>query len=198
MVNDQPRGPDERTVDYSSPQGARSTATLAGDRVGLSVAGPVDVGKRGERRVIDLVLATLREAGFAAAEAPGRDDRGEDHVLLIGSDRIVLQVVSLPRDPEFWRAVASGTASADVALSRAVEWIDETIRAKAKYGEDLKRTMLLAIDAAHAGVLGSEVCVKAYLGEHGDPAERHGFAAVWLVGPQRRSSARVSGAVGGD
>lgn len=158
MVNDQPRGPYERTIDYSSPQGARSTSRLAGGRVGLNVAGPVDVGRRGERRVIDSMLAMLRETGFAAEEAPGRDDRGEDHVLFINSERVVLQIVSAPGDPEFWREVANGTASVNVELSRTAEWIEEVLREKARYDGQFKRSMLLAIDAAHAGARDRGLC----------------------------------------
>ena len=191
VVNDQPRGRDERTIDYSSPQGARSTSTLAAGRVGLKVAGPVDIGKRGERRVIDSVLVTLKEAGLTAEEEPGRDERGEDHVLIINSERAVLQIVSAPSDAEFWREVAKGAATSDVELSRAVAWIEKSVREKAKYDKDLKHSMLLAIDTAHAGVLTPEACVMAYLGEHGDPAEQHGFAGVWLVGPAAQLCARL-------
>lgn len=191
MVNDQPRGPDTRTIDYSSSQGARSTATLAGGRVGLSVAGPVDIGKRGERRVIDAVLATLREARLSATEVPGRDEQGEDHVLVINSERVVLQIVSTPGDAEFWREVAKGAGTSDVALSRAVGWIEDALHEKAKYDEGLKHSMLLAIDVAHAGVLASEGCISAYMERYGDPVARHGFAAVWLVGPAAYISARL-------
>lgn len=136
------------------------------------------------------MLAALRKAGFAVAEEAGRDDRGEDHILRIDSERVVLQIVSVPSDGEFWRAVANGAASADVALSRAVEWIDEAIRGKAKYDKDLKRSMLLAIDLAHAGVLATARCVGAYVDRYGDP-ERHGFAATWLIGPTPQLCARL-------
>jgi hypothetical protein len=42
----------------------------------------------------------------------------------------------------------------------------------AKYGAELKRSMLPAIDIAHPGALTSDGCVRAYLDPCGDSARR--------------------------
>lgn len=192
MVNDQPRRPGDRTVDYLSPLGSRSMSTLAGDQFELTAHGPVDVGRSGERRVINAVVTALRDAGLKVDEGAAQDEHGEDHVLYIGSERAVLQVVTVPNAQEFWGSVARGTGSRDGKLRDAISWIHDAVEAKsARYAADLKRSMLLLIDAAHAGVLADTCCTAAYLQQYGDPSGRHGFAGVWLVGPAQQLCMRL-------
>jgi hypothetical protein len=70
-----------------------------------------------------------------------------------------------------------------VKLLTAAGWIDRAIIQKAaKYDRATKRSMLLAIDVAHFGVLATSHCIETFLKAHGDPS-RYGFAAIWLVGP---------------
>jgi hypothetical protein len=176
------QSPSERTVNNSAPSGARSCARLSDGKVEAIITGPVDTGTRGEGRVADTLVACLRARERVATYRSGDDGRGEDRVLIIDSALIALQVVTVPADETLWASVAQGSASREAKLLTAAGWIDQTIIQKAaQYDRATKRSMLLAIDVAHFGVLATPQCVAAYLEAHGDPA-KHDFAAFGLSG----------------
>jgi hypothetical protein len=183
VVRDQ-RDESGHRIDNSSPGGARSTSVLSSNgAVTGTVAGPVDVGTRGEQRVADTLVACLQARGHVTSIRGGDDHRGEDRILAIDAEQIVLQVVTAPDDKTLWEGVAQGSASREADVHSAAGWIYQAVNGKAaRYAPDSKRSMLLAVDIAHFGVLATRPCVDAYLTAYGDPS-RHSFTAIWLIGP---------------
>ena len=184
VVADQSSESGGRTINNSASSGARSTVALgADDRFTGTIAGPVDMGTRGEPRVTDILVAALRARGHAVDWRDGDDRRGVDRFLTIDGKDVSLQVVTARVDETFWAEVARGSASRTADLAAAAAWLDQAIAEKAaKYDGGSKSTMLLAIDLAHFGVLATESGTEAYRATHGDPA-RYGFWSIWLVGP---------------
>jgi hypothetical protein len=183
-VADEPvRGGGQR-IRYVAPSGARSESVLTGDGVQLHVEPPVDIGTRGEPRVFDRIVALLSASGPAPDVLPASDHDGEDRVIRYGSETITIQIVSAGPGPEFWRDVAKGSGQAQGNLDVPAAWVHDAIADKAgMYTTPQKRSMLLAVDLSHLGVLSSPIFVATYIQTYGDPAEESGLGAVWLVGP---------------
>jgi hypothetical protein len=182
---------DGRTITYTAPTGAHSDAVVAGDQLMLRVVRPVDVGTRGESRVLASVVAHLTSGGVVTGSLPASDERGEDRVLLIGGERVTLQVTAIP-DDSFWAGVARGTNEVHVPLTHALAWINDAICAKAhQYPSTSRASMLLAVDAAHAGVLADPSLRDRYVEQFGDPSALFEFGGVWLVGPTENHCVRV-------
>jgi len=89
-VADSPTSEGGRQIRYSAPCGARSTATFVGDRVAVRIEPPVDVGTRGESRVLACVVAHLAAGGNVPISVPAFDQAGEDRVLQIAGERVTL------------------------------------------------------------------------------------------------------------
>jgi hypothetical protein len=185
-VNDA-RTPDgDQRIRYSSPVGSRSESSVRGDRMRVEVAPPVDVGRRGESRVIACIQAMLAREGRRVILRPAVDAQGEDAVLQIdGEPGLAVQIVTpAPGNPAFWGKVARGKAAAIGEIAEAIDWIHSAIRDKAaRYPKEDRQRMLLALDLVHLGVLCDARFGAEYLRHHGDPAALFGFASVWLVGP---------------
>jgi len=75
------------------------------------------MGRKGEPRAVDTLLTRLRQEGLQPGLAAGRDERGEDAILLLQGERLTLQVVSVPSVAELWRDAnrSSATTSAPAA-----------------------------------------------------------------------------------
>ncbi len=117
---------------------------------------------------------------------------GEDRVLLIGNERITLQVVTVPHEASFWREVAKGIGSVHTDIGVAAGWVNDAIVEKAeRYPESVKQAMLLAVDIAHVGVLSTATLLDSFLATYDDPSDRYRFAGVWLVGPTESRCARL-------
>lgn len=186
---DERRGNDREIRHHSGVRrGARSRSAVVGDATCIEIERPVEAGRPGEARICDRVLEQLRRAGSEVARMQARDDRGEDFRVRIGAEDVTVQITNVPHDPAFWSSVAKGTHTATVTIDAAVGWIHEAIQAKKHAAA---RSMLLALDVTHLGVLASDRVVAAYLKAHGDPAPSFGFGAVWLVGPTADAFVRL-------
>ena len=86
-----------------TPEGARSHELLADGVVSLTINGPTQTGRKGEARALDTLLNALRQEGQHPVLEAGRDERGEDGILLLQDERLTLQVVSVPSCPKLWR-----------------------------------------------------------------------------------------------
>ena len=178
-----------------TPEGARSNGLLAGDTVSLGIHGPTKTGRTGEARAIDVLLSKLLQDGQEAVLEVGRDDRGEDGVLLLHGDQLTLQVVSLPSDPKLWRDANSGSATRNVPVVHATMWIRDAILAKfAKTSHAECTKTVLVLDAALAGILSAHEVVGSYLALHGNPRTEFGFHSGWLVGPTLSTTTRLGAA----
>lgn len=193
-VNDSPTANGGQNIIYNAPTGARSDAMLVNGRLVISVKRPIDVGKLGEPRVLACVVAFLTKAGKAPTILPADDQAGEDSVLQIAGERVILQIVTATPDESFWNSVAKGSAEADVQLPEAAGWIEAAISKKAKlYPSHSKSSMLLTVDVAHMGVLAGSDLGTHFLQTYGDPTTRYGFGGVWLVGPTENHVLRLDG-----
>jgi hypothetical protein len=173
-----------RQISHTAPTGSQSDASLIGNHIRIRVQRPVDVGTRGEQRVLACITAFLTMECNPPTLLHADDRVGEDRVLRINTAIVTLQIVAATPDESFWHSVSKGAAETRVELLEAAGWIDATICKKAgKYSAELRSTMLLAVDVGHMGVLADSAFDKIYLDAYGDPATRHGFGGVWLVGP---------------
>jgi hypothetical protein len=190
-VHERPISGGGQQIEYKAPTGSASTSRLAANRFSVRVERPVDVGTRGQRRVVQIVLAVLRAEGVEVEELPAEDARGEDAVLQIAGERVTLQIVAAT-PPNFWEEVAKGSSEADVPVRDAVSWINDAIAQKAAmYPAAFRASMLLLVDVDHMGPLASAGVRAEYLQSHGDPAVVHQFGGVWLVGPTENNVGRL-------
>jgi hypothetical protein len=191
-VADSPTPAGDRQIRYTAPSGARSNATFVGGRVVVRIEPPVDVGTRGESRVLACVVAHLAAGGDVPISLPASDKRGEDRILRILGEPVTLQIVTATPDTSFWRGVAKGANEVDVTVSEAAGWVQNAIREKAGlYPSGFKASMLLAVDIAHMGVLAAPSLREQYLHSFGDPSALFEFGGVWLVGPTENHCLRL-------
>jgi len=175
------------------PSGVRSEArrTAAGT-VSLVVEGAANVGRGGEARLAETLRSKLQELGLKVSITSGADHRGEDALMHLGADTLVLQMATTPSAPAFWREARRGSAVKQVEAQRAVQWLRTTIDDKALAIPPTQRTnTVLAVDARHAGVLATSPVLDEYMRQFGGPAEEYGFASVWVVGPTTPYCARI-------
>ena len=175
-------------IKYTAPTGAQSNSSLVGNLLTILVKPPVDVGRPGEPRVLVCVENSLKIAGKNLREPlekeRAKDDRGEDAVLIIDGNRVVLQIVTVKPDVSFWKSVANGAGEASVEISEATKWVNNAVSEKAQHYENkFKSSVILAVDVGHMGVLASVKVGAQYLQIYGDPTIQYGFGGVWLIGP---------------
>ena len=183
-VADSPTGLGGREIKYAAPTGSISKTSLNGSALTVQVKRPIDIGRLGEPRVLACIVACLARAGKVATFLPANDHAGEDGVLQIDGDRVVVQIVTGGPSKSFWNKAAKGGAEILTDLTGAANWIHAAISKKAEiYSPKSKRSMLLAVDIAHIGLLAVPALCEEYERLHGDPSLPLGFGAVWLVGP---------------
>ncbi len=182
-------------ITVAAPTGSSSTAVMDEGLVSFEASPPVDIGRPGEARVMACILAAMENTGISPQVMQAVDGAGEDGVLKMpDGTRLVVQMVSaqIGTDRDFWRDVAKGGGIHQGTVDDAASWINSAIAKKAAtYTAHSKLDMLLAVDVAHFGVLCRPDFIAHYLREHGDPSDRFGFAAVWLVGPSEGYVARI-------
>lgn len=183
----------EFRVRVQTPGGARSEGHLTAADLSLKAGGAIEMGRKGEPRVVATLLAKLNQGEAQAELVPGaEDERGEDSILRIQGERRILQVVSVPSAREFWRDASRSTAEMSASVPDAVTWLRETITAKSSKTPPAERSKtILALDAVHAGVLARDEVMDAYHQLHGDPEDEFGFAGIWLVGPTVSTTTRL-------
>ena len=181
------------TVTRVKAPGSESVARInPAGQVAVTVTGAEGIGRAGETRVAQVICARLAQEGIQGQVLPGSDQRGEDRLLRAAGGHLNLQIVTVPSAPDFWQAARHASASTEVSLEGAVDWIHESIQKKvAKTAEEDRGTMVLALDAHHASTLAEPAVIEAYLGMHGDPASAYGFAGVWVVGATASQCARI-------
>jgi len=138
-------------------------------------------------------LAQLAAVGLTPVSLPASDQRGEDRVIQVGSERVTLQIVTASPRLVVLGWVARKPQALQVKIGVAAGWINKAILDKSnKYPESFKSSMLLAIDIAHFGVLASlGLLISTYLETYGDPSLKCHFGGVWLVGPTQDHCTRL-------
>lgn len=163
-----------------------------GETVSVEVKGSRGVGTPSENRVINVLRACLENEGIGT-EDNGKDDaRGVDRFLVIAGKPYVVQIVTAPNRPEFWRDASRGAGELSEFWAQAGKVIQESISSKVqKIPECDRANMILVLDANHFGVLSDPPVVASYLKCYGIPMERFMFASVWLVGPTPAQCVRL-------
>jgi hypothetical protein len=193
-VADNARG-DVQHVQYLSPSGMRADSSLGPKTpVDLTVRAPIDVGRRGEGIVADRVITQLRAESHIIVELEHNDSGGEDRQIKCDTDKITVQVVTVPGAPEFFRDASHGSASTSVTPAEAARWIYEAVlRKKDQYEPDLRAQMLLAVDVRAVGVLVCSSIIEKLTAQNGALCETTGFGGIWLVGPSDSRCIRLPG-----
>jgi len=192
-------GPDQESGDHMirvSDPDARSEARLnRAGQVSLNVEGADSVGRKGEARALKTLRQKLQHDGrtkVAISQKTARDELGEDAVLAVDEHRYVVQVVTAPSDERFWRAASTGSGRTQVETQRAVEWLRESVNAKAQKTSPAERPRtVILVDARHAGHLATPPILDSYITTFGSPTLEFGLASIWVVGPTVEYCARL-------
>lgn len=160
--------------------------------VTLGVKGAKGVGRPAQQNVTAVLYDKLKATGLAPSFKEGVDSRGEDALLLIDGTELVVQIVTTPSVPAFWREASVSSASTQVGLQRAADWVHGTADQKAQsMSSDQRRRTVLAIDARHASIVARPEVTNTYLSKYPDPQVEYGFASIWIVGPTVRQTVRL-------
>jgi len=174
----------DTTVKVNDPLGATSQAHGDQGQFEVHVQGSGGVGAPAEGRIAVLVRDTMRSEGLRVEILDGDDDRGDDRRLNVDGTTYGFQVTVAPSAQEFWRDARVSSASTQVPLKHAIEWLRGPIVEKA-FGvprSQLEQT-ILAVDVTHAGAVANPQFVSHYLQTYPAPSHEFGLASVWVVGP---------------
>jgi hypothetical protein len=187
IVEGNPDNPLGRRVESRPASGGAANSVVAADGTfQATLSGSLDVGRAGERRVINVLCNKLRERGSdVRVDDDARNHFGEDGVLIVNGRRTPVQIVTVPSSATVWKdlnannaATLSGNRGAAVSILR-VAIAAKSVKAKGT---------ILALDLAHVGAIVNRRLVEAYLAAFGDAVTEFSFEAVWLVGPTPRST----------
>jgi hypothetical protein len=187
IVEGDPNSPTGRRVESRAASGGTADSSVAADGTfQASLSGPLDLGRKGEHRVMETLCNKLRERGADVhVEDDARDDFGEDGILVIDGRRTPVQIVTVPNKATIWKDLnVNKTATLSGDLQAAVSILRDAVVAKSVKG----KATILALDVAHVGAIVNRALVDAYLTAFGDPVAEFSFGAVWLVGPTPRST----------
>lgn len=187
IVEGDPNNPIGRRVDTHPASGGTADSSVAADGTfQASLAGPLDLGRKGERRVMKVLFNKLGERGADVhVENDARDDFGEDGILVVDGCRTPVQIVTVPNNATIWKDLnVNKTATLSGDLETAVSILRDAVVAKSVKGKGT----ILALDVAHVGAIVNSALADAYLAAFGDPVAEFSFGAVWLVGPTPRST----------
>ena len=189
-----PENGDDRVMVSAPAFQSQSSVTRAGD-ISLRVTGG-DAGQLGEPTVLHIFQSKLKQEALGYTLEAGSNQHGEDGILVVGSQRRVVQIVTGVTDPSFWTNARKGSASRRFTIAQAAEILNTAIVKKAErtVASQALKTVLL-IDARQAAPLSSSVVLSEFVDRFGDPAAKYGFSSVWVVGPTANLTARLGGAL---
>lgn len=167
----------------TTPGGAKSESRLAGAQITGQVMPPVDVGRPGEPRVVLYIKARLASQGHKPEVKPATDSAGEDYVIELAGEQVVIQITSFNPRAKFFGEVSKGQGNVDATIAEIATSLHEALAAKAHYDSTSKHSMLLAVDAGHFGSITTTQVNDQYLRQYGEPRDEFGFGGVWVVGP---------------
>lgn len=163
----------------------RSKSELVDRYVEIEVVDAPPRGRENEPNVLGVLASVITHGGDQDKPKidQGRDANGEDGILVFqNGDKLVVQVVSVPVDPTYWRSVSKGSAKARLSLDDAASWLEEAIKKKLVIATADRSSIVLALDIRHCAQLAHGKVIEAFRNNFRDPAS-YGFAQIWLVGP---------------
>jgi hypothetical protein len=130
--------------------------------------------------LVDTISAETNEKHFHEKGDKEDDKRGIDgRVVFPDGSKVPVQVVTTPPYSNWGAAVARGNAKIVASVDDAASWIKAAIDHKVS-GAD-RASLILALDARHAGMLCADDVIAAFHRQMPELAML-GFRAVWLVG----------------
>jgi len=192
VVEGDPGNPAGRRVESRPAEGGRAESWI--DQAGAFVAelsGPLHKGRANQNRALGVLIEALCARGSVAEsidEVKPDDHRGEDGLINLDGQRVVVQIVSVPVDQSPWRELASaGGARKSGTFEDAVEMVRQALVHKKGRAIDA----ILVLDASHFGAIIWPALVDAYHRKYGDPEAEFSLREAWLVGPTVRSTFRL-------
>lgn len=192
VVEGDPADPRGRRLDSRPASGGEVVSRVNADgSYEIQRAGPLDLGRKDEARARKVLLQALRTSGRTASLIEGaNDDRGEDGKVVLDGRECVIQIVSVPADPEVWSELArAGHQANNGTLTDAIQALRSALERK----RGVASGTLLVLNAAHLGAVLGPMLAQEYIRLYGDPSAEYGLREVWIVGPSARSSFRLVG-----
>lgn len=180
-------------VELKDYQGEARTTRQPDGNLRIEILGRPHRGERGEPAVLIVLRQAIEaDSGSRPTITKGRNDWGEDATLkMLGAGEYIVQIVSVPADPQFGKEIASGKVDRTFTVREAARMIREAINHKSTVPPSSRGSVILALDARHLGLLSGHD-VLAALADTGSPIATYGFAQVWLVGSTITQSARLA------
>lgn len=159
----------------------------------VDLSGSLDKGRINERHVKKILEQVLKaEGNDVHQDVDAIDDRGQDGIFFINGHKVVIQIVTVPTEPQLWKELADSKASSrSVDRSDAVRWIRDVLEHKMNKAENT----LLALDASHFSAMVGQQLIDDYINKYGDPIDEFTFKDVWIIGATTQSSIRLGTAV---
>jgi hypothetical protein len=181
-------------VYYQGDRAASSELTEDG-RLASTASSKASPGTGNEGWVVDTLKERLsRDLGPTSLVAGAEDSAGEDRLLRLPNDRvIVVQVITARTNPGHWReAKAQGTATRASAPEEIAHELRDAITRKVGKSTPVDRaSMILALDAQFSPEAAYEAVIRAYLLAYGSPESELGFFQVWVVAPTVEACSRL-------
>jgi hypothetical protein len=190
VVEGPPESPKGRRVDSRPASGGRSYSSTDGTGAFTAeLSGPLDRGRLGEGHALEILIQVLRARGDEVTQlSGGRDDDGEDGLLLINGNRVPVQCVSLPVDSSLWRDLSLRDTASTSGLSQdAVQLVRQALIHK----KGKSAGTILVLDAAHVGAIVGPSLAESYRAAFGNPEEEFSLIEAWILGPTVRSAIRL-------
>jgi hypothetical protein len=190
LVATPPGHPGGSRVDYRPPSGgqALSEADPEGAFTAKLSKGLVS-GRKNEPYAVSGLVAVLKAEGRDVQLVSGaRDEDGEDQIILIDGERLIVQVVTMPAEDTVWQPLNTvGTFTETGDREKAVEWVRSAL-----FKKRAAKGAIVVLDAHHFGALVGRDLVKAYRVVHPKPVNEFGFKDAWIIGPIPPFSARIA------
>lgn len=172
--------------------GRSECVELANGQFRLRVSEPPLRGTKNEPNVRTVLTDAIRATDDEAATCEvGKDDCGEDGVLLTRGERVPLQIITVPADSKIGHDASKGSLDITFDAAQGARWLLEAISRKANDLEPAAQSKtILALDARHAGLLaGAAIRVEFEKQAAGTPIG--GFRQIWVVGPTASVTKRL-------
>lgn len=182
-------GPDRAEI--NDFVGQSKSRRLPSGELEFTTGEPPLQGRPNEPNVLKVLVETMttetNETHVCQEGDRGDDGRGIDgYVRFPDGSKVPVQVVKAPTDSQWGAAVAKGNAKVVASVDEAASWIKAAIDHKVsgsspRIAPNDRPSLILALDARHAGMLGDDDVIAAFHRQMPELAKL-GLHAVWLVG----------------
>lgn len=182
-------GPDRAEI--NDFVGQSKSRRLPSGELEFTTGEPPLQGRPNEPNVLKVLVETMtaetKEKHLFKESDEADDGKGIDGYVAFPDGSIVpVQVVKTPADSQWGAAVAKGNAKIVASVDEAASWIKAAIDHKVSGASPSiapkdRPSLILALDARHAGMLGADDVIAAFHQQMPELAKL-GLRAVWLVG----------------